>query len=88
MVSEFIGEDGDVGNEIYEMIKRYAGTDKFLPNPYKLWKKVIVEKYGYAVSRGCFDYHWMRFRLAGKVIIDPLTKAYRIADVDFVVKNF
>lgn len=75
------------GREIYDMMVRYAEEHKVLPNPHAMWSKVIVGKYKYHVSRGCFDYHWMRFQLAGLVEVDPLTKAYRLADVDLVVKR-
>lgn len=75
------------GSEIYDMMVRYAGERKMLPNPHAMWQKVIVGLYKYQVSRGCFDYHWMRFQLAGLVEVDPLTKAYRLADVDLVIRN-
>lgn len=79
--------DADTGDEIYQMIVRYAGDAKVLPNPHALWQKVIVGLYKYPISRGCFDYHWLRFQIAGLVEVDELTKAYRVADVELVVKK-
>lgn len=87
MSKSFIPVDEGTGSEIYSLIIRYAGEKKVLPNPHALWKKVIVGLYKYPVSRGCFDYHWMRFQIAGLVEVDKLTKAYKVADVDLVVKN-
>lgn len=87
MARPFMPIDEGTGNEIYNMIVRYAGERKVLPNPHALWQKVIVGLYGYPISRGSFDYHWMRFQIAGIVEVDQLTKAYRIADVDLVVKS-
>jgi hypothetical protein len=87
MARPFIPVDEGTGSEIYEMIKRYADERKVLPNPHALWQKVIVDLYGYPISRGCFDYHWLRFQIAGLVEVDPLTKAYRVADIDLVVKS-
>lgn len=77
----------DTGDEIYGMILKYADGEGVLPNTHALWKKVIVGKYNYAISRGCFDYHWMRFQIAGLVEVDALTKAYKVADVRLVVKK-
>lgn len=79
--------DKDTGTEIYDMMVRYAGEHKVLPNPHAMWRKVIVGLYDYRISRGCFDYHWLRFQIAGLVEVDPLTKAYKLADVDLVVKK-
>jgi hypothetical protein len=87
MARPFMPIDEGTGSEIYNMIVRYAGERKVLPNPHALWKKVIVGLYDYPVSRGSFDYHWMRFQLAGLIETDPLTKAYRVANIDLVVKS-
>ena len=80
-------KDVDTGDEIYDMIVRYADESGMLPNAHALWKKVIVGKYKYAISRGCFDYHWLRFQIAGLVTVDETTKAYKVRDVDLIVKK-
>ncbi len=79
--------DINTGDEIYDMIVRYASERAVLPNPHALWKKVIVDLYKYPISRGCFDYHWLRFQIAGLIVVDQLTKAYKVADVELVVKR-
>lgn len=79
-------EEG-TGSEIYDMMVRYVAEHKMLPNPHAMWLKVIVGMNNYQVSRGCFDYHWLRFQIAGLVEVDPLTKAYKLAGVDLVVKK-
>lgn len=79
--------DDGTGGEIYDMLVKYAGERKVLPNPHALWKKVIVGLYGYPISRGCFDYHWMRFQIDGLIEVDRLTKAYRVSDIEMVVKS-
>ena len=78
--------DEGTGDEIYQMLVKYAGERKVLPNPHALWRKVIVGLYGYPISRGCFDYHWMRFQIDGLIVVDRLTKAYRVTDIEMVVK--
>jgi hypothetical protein len=75
------------GLEIFDMLIRFVGEKGVFPNPHAFWKKIVVQQNKYPVSRGCFDYWWMKFQIAGLVRVEPVTKAYRIHNVRVEVEK-
>ena len=72
--------------DIYQEFKKYSLTTQATPNPNAFYVNVMVPN-GYALSRGGFDYWWLRLLIAGWISIDPVTRAVTIRDIELREKD-
>lgn len=67
--------------DIYQELKQFAVTQQAIPNPSAFYENVMLPK-GYPLSRGGFDYWWLRLQLAGWIRVDPATRAVVVRDLE------
>lgn len=73
------------GGEIYSTLLEFVDIHQAIPNPHAFWSKVLCERKKYQISRGSFDYWWMKLQIAGLVSVEPETKAIKVSDVRLFV---
>ncbi len=80
--------EDSAGMEIYNLLVAYCGEAKVIPNPHAFWENVLVGQNKYPISRGGFTHWWLRLQIPARpgdlplIEQDPITRAYRIRDID------
>jgi hypothetical protein len=81
-----------IGFEFYRRWVRYSAEAGAVPDPFVLWEKVLVEQDKYPISKGGFA-HWLnKLQVPPEPFVpayvwrDPLTKAWRLKDIDILEK--
>lgn len=76
--------DGTLGMEIYTRYVDYCTAEKVIPEPYVFWRRILVERDQYPISKSGFQHWLMRLQMGLSPLIwrDQVTGAWRLRDVD------
>ena len=74
-------------HEVYQCYKDYVIQNEEYPNPHAFWKHVLIPQLGYQMPWGSFQYHIMQLQIRRLVVVNEVTKAVRLPELDIVEKE-
>jgi hypothetical protein len=72
--------------EVYECYKTHVLETDTIPNPHAFWEKVLTKQLGYKMPWGSFQYHMMQLQIRKLIVIDDVTKAVSLPEIELIEK--